>query len=201
LCEIKNKPYKGHIEKLKEPIELKGRVIRYKPVSKLSGKSGAKKGGMNRDSAAVPANSNADPALDSNTYNYSLPTQEQIALIEFKEPERSGNNGELYEKSVELKKLDDDIFNIDIHDSSRNNYHGKPAKRTVVINFNNYLKAKKKENFEENLNKLIGLLKFFKEAEKNKLLDTKLSLFTPDDSFSPEHNEFLTYLHKELEKK
>jgi hypothetical protein len=39
-------PYDGYIEKLKEPIELKGRVIKYKPVAKLSGKSGAKKGGM-----------------------------------------------------------------------------------------------------------------------------------------------------------
>ena len=39
-------PYDGHIEKLKEPIELKGRVIKYKPVAKLSGKTGAKKGGM-----------------------------------------------------------------------------------------------------------------------------------------------------------
>ena len=39
-------PYDGYIEKLKEPIELKGRVIKYKPVAKLSGKTGAKKGGM-----------------------------------------------------------------------------------------------------------------------------------------------------------
>jgi hypothetical protein len=39
-------PYEGHIEKLKEPIELKGRVIKHKPVAKLSGKTGAKKGGM-----------------------------------------------------------------------------------------------------------------------------------------------------------
>ena len=39
-------PYTGYIEKLKYPIELKGRVIRYKPVAKLSGKTGAKKGGM-----------------------------------------------------------------------------------------------------------------------------------------------------------
>jgi hypothetical protein len=39
-------PYSGHIEKLKEPIELKGRIIKYKPVAKLSGKTGAKKGGM-----------------------------------------------------------------------------------------------------------------------------------------------------------
>jgi len=39
-------PYLGYIEKLTEPIELKGRVIKYKPVAKLSGKTGAKKGGM-----------------------------------------------------------------------------------------------------------------------------------------------------------
>jgi hypothetical protein len=36
-------PYSGYVEKLKEPIELKGRVIRHKPVAKLSRKSGAKK--------------------------------------------------------------------------------------------------------------------------------------------------------------
>jgi hypothetical protein len=42
-------PYLGEIEKLKEPIELKGRVIKYKPVAKLLGKKtktgGAKKKG------------------------------------------------------------------------------------------------------------------------------------------------------------
>lgn len=35
-------PYMGYIEKLKEPIELKGRVIKYKPVAKLIGKTGKK---------------------------------------------------------------------------------------------------------------------------------------------------------------
>jgi len=35
-------PYLGYIEKLAKPIELKGRVIRYKPVAKLSGKSSKK---------------------------------------------------------------------------------------------------------------------------------------------------------------
>ena len=40
-------PYNGHIEKLKEPIELKGRIIRYKPFAKLSEKTGKKmKGGV-----------------------------------------------------------------------------------------------------------------------------------------------------------
>ena len=39
-------PYSGYIEKLKEPVELKDRVIRYKPVAKLSGKTSKKmKGG------------------------------------------------------------------------------------------------------------------------------------------------------------
>jgi len=36
-------PYKGYIEKLKEPIELKGRVIRYKPVAKLGEKKSVQK--------------------------------------------------------------------------------------------------------------------------------------------------------------
>ena len=45
MCEIKINPYKGHIEKLKEPIELKGRVIKYKPVAKLNKKKGVQKGG------------------------------------------------------------------------------------------------------------------------------------------------------------
>jgi hypothetical protein len=39
-------PYEGYIEKLKEPIELKGRVIRYKPVAKLGAKKSVQKGGM-----------------------------------------------------------------------------------------------------------------------------------------------------------
>jgi hypothetical protein len=39
-------PYSGHIEKLKEPIKLKGRVIKYKPVAKLSKKNSEMKGGF-----------------------------------------------------------------------------------------------------------------------------------------------------------
>ena len=32
-------PYVGYIEKLKEPIELKGRTVEYKPMAKLKGKN------------------------------------------------------------------------------------------------------------------------------------------------------------------
>jgi hypothetical protein len=44
-------PYEGYIEKLKEPIELKGRVIKYKPFAKLIRGKSVKKGGMFRPSA------------------------------------------------------------------------------------------------------------------------------------------------------
>ncbi len=39
-------PYLGSIEKLAKPIELKGRVIRYKPVAKLDNKKKILKGGL-----------------------------------------------------------------------------------------------------------------------------------------------------------
>jgi hypothetical protein len=38
-------PYEGHLEKLKDPIELNGRVIKYKPVVKLIAKKSVQKGG------------------------------------------------------------------------------------------------------------------------------------------------------------
>jgi hypothetical protein len=46
-------PYLGYIEKLKEPIELKGRIIKYKPVAKLSGKKTKTEGAKKKDSILV----------------------------------------------------------------------------------------------------------------------------------------------------
>ncbi len=54
-------PYNGYIEKLKEPIELKGRVIKYKPVAKLSGKKGVKKGGMRGGAKNIVVNMDYKP--------------------------------------------------------------------------------------------------------------------------------------------
>ena len=54
-------PYEGYIEKLKEPIELKGRVIKYKPVAKLSGKTGVKKGGMRGGAKSIVVNMDYQP--------------------------------------------------------------------------------------------------------------------------------------------
>jgi hypothetical protein len=46
-------PYLGYIEKLKEPIELKGRVIKYKPVAKLSDKKTKTEGEKKKGSILV----------------------------------------------------------------------------------------------------------------------------------------------------
>ena len=46
-------PYLGAIEKLDKPIELKGRVIKYKPVAKLSGKKTKTGGAKKRGSVLV----------------------------------------------------------------------------------------------------------------------------------------------------
>jgi serine/threonine protein kinase len=64
-------PYSGYIEKLKEPIKLKGRVIQYKPVAKLSGKLGVKKGGMKGGGyeSTLSVNKNINDVLDSPKYN------------------------------------------------------------------------------------------------------------------------------------
>ena len=71
-------PYTGYIEKLKEPIELKGRVIQYKPVAKLSGKVSKKmKGGM-----LWPE---MNPVDDSDSDNFL------IATIEYNPPETNNN--------------------------------------------------------------------------------------------------------------
>ena len=73
MCEIKINPYEGYIEKLKEPIELKGRIIKYKPVAKLSGKKGAKKGGMrggeNEFEIKIISKENAEKNYKNINYN------------------------------------------------------------------------------------------------------------------------------------
>lgn len=73
-------PYLGYIEKLKEPIELKGRIIRYKPIVKLSDKKiTLKKGGMigggGGPSKLAPTSNKQNPAaglavVQASIYNF-----------------------------------------------------------------------------------------------------------------------------------
>ena len=207
-------PYSGHIEKLKEPIELKGRVIMYKPVAKLSGKSGAKKGGMiggapKSTASEYKKGNNRAPSNDNNNIknpaegpaqvnnNHFLP--EIIARIQFSNPDPAIVNPSCLkcfnEKLKELKDMDKDILNISINMQNRNNYHKIPEKIEYFIYFKNFSESKKNENFKEKLDKLIRLLIYFKKAESDYLFDTEFKIFDPDDeNFKPEYNEFLKFL-------
>ena len=56
-------PYMGYIEKLKKPIELKGRVIMYKPVAKLLKNKKMRGGVPNEIVIQIPGNNNQDIVL------------------------------------------------------------------------------------------------------------------------------------------
>jgi hypothetical protein len=90
-------PYLGSIEKLKEPIELKGRIIRYKPVAKLSGKTGKKKGGMGgEDEQGISINSNfftGEVSVQNNPSNPQLSERETKKQEGFKRKERLRGEG------------------------------------------------------------------------------------------------------------
>ena len=94
-------PYSGYIEKLKEPIELKGRVIKYKPVAKLVKKNGAKiavkkggirggwgvnmsnkKGGMNRtgDSASYASSNDSKKRIYPHNLHKVTSIKELLSL-------------------------------------------------------------------------------------------------------------------------
>jgi hypothetical protein len=208
-------PYEGYIEKLKEPIELMGRVIRYKPVAKLSGKLSAKKGGMiggspksialehkkgNNRASSNDNNNIGNPAEGSaqvNNNDFFLP--EIIARIQFSNPDPATVNPSciscFYEKLKELKEMDKDILDISIEKHNRNNYHNVPEKIEYFIYFKNFSEFKKNENFKEKLDKLIRLLIYFKKAKSDYLFDTEFKIYDPDDEiFKPEYNEFLKFL-------
>jgi hypothetical protein len=189
-------PYSGYIEKLKEPIELKGRVIRYKPVAKLSEKSGAKKGGMFRNPAG--------PAPE-NTNNNNSPIGEFLTFadISWVAPEPGFTSlqiDELYEKSAELDKIlrEKKIFNFVKIDSNRNNKGMGTS--SITISFYDSKDIKNK-NYDKELASLNNFFKYcLKAAEEGSYLqeyfDFNFSLTQPDKSFSPMYNDFLQKLAK-----
>jgi hypothetical protein len=97
-------PYDGYIEKLKEPIELKGRVIRYKPVAKLSGKVSVKKGGNGSDannSVFYRFNELSNIPLGRNNAPYPEPSNREIQKI--KQHERKEHMHAVMENIAERK--------------------------------------------------------------------------------------------------
>jgi hypothetical protein len=101
-------PYEGYIEKLKVPIELKDRIIKYKPVAKLSGKLGVKKGGGPK----IDPTANSPKFAVGSIYNYV-----------------SNSNGNNNKKSAAFPASA--VYNIN---SSNNNINSAAFPASVVYN-------------------------------------------------------------------
>jgi hypothetical protein len=197
-------PYSGHIDKLKEPIELKGRVIRYKPIAKLKSKSSKKEGMIGGFPSILSSNNPEANQTDDNR------DREIIAFIKWEEPELYFSDYDsvdlLYEYYIKLKELDvkSNIFSIDISDESRNPFNGTRGNTTILIEFDNFSNTNEKnENYRKELGIIIDFLKFCIETEKDKDIKEEVKfefkLQEPDEkSYTPEFNEFLKELKKRL---
>jgi len=104
-------PYVGYIEKLKEPIKLKGRIIKYKPIAKLSKNSGVKKGGMYRTFGGGPAiaevkkcihDRNSEKEIDTTALR-TTPSEEEKWLRD------ASGKKVLLEKKEEVEKLEEEF--------------------------------------------------------------------------------------------
>ena len=99
-------PYLGYMQKLDKPIELKGRVIRYKPIAKLKKKSRKMKGGVEIlgqgfEGIVLRPNIN-NPLNDSKVSKLITATQEEAAkLIAFEDAlNRIDENGSYHVKML-----------------------------------------------------------------------------------------------------
>jgi hypothetical protein len=68
-------PYLGHIEKLKEPIKLEGRIIKYKPVAKIAGKRSEMKGGVSEFNTTIDGLSTTE-AIEKMIENFKVENQQ-----------------------------------------------------------------------------------------------------------------------------
>jgi hypothetical protein len=96
-------PYLGYIEKLKEPIELKGRVIKYKSIVKLIRKTGAKKGGEN-----PPLNPSIGSLKIQNSrdlHKYNIPIEILLKTNLVNNLKEIGNEKSLQELRVNYKRF------------------------------------------------------------------------------------------------
>jgi hypothetical protein len=191
-------PYLGYIEKLAKPIELKGRVIRYKPVAKLVKKTGKKttvkkgvmrgggnlsnkKGGMHRTGASSASNNVSKKRIYPENL-LEVKTKDEllslIAWVKFVKNER--------EKMLEYKQ----ILSLQHKSESSNNIH------QIALNDKNEqgFIYENRENFKsmvrENLNKIFKNIPTSTVEERNKLkFLINFIINNPHDGLGPYEDE------------
>ena len=79
-------PYVGYIEKLKEPIELKGRTVEYKPMAKLKGKKMSGGGGELKVEIIITSSNNnvQNKKISNSLSNYHFSRQLQLSNKDYK---------------------------------------------------------------------------------------------------------------------
>ena len=174
-------PYLGYIEKLAKPIELKGRVIRYKPVAKLSGKPGkksiVKKGGMrgggnlsNKKGGMFKLSASSASINDSKKKEYprnlhEVQTKEEllslIAWVKFVKKERKKFR-EYKQRSSLQSESNNNINQIALNDKNEQGFtyaNRKNFKSMVRESLNKIFKNIPTSTVEEhNLNFLINFI-------------------------------------------
>ena len=102
-------PYSGHIEKLKEPIKLEGRVIKYKPVAKIAGKRSEMKGGVSEfNKSANSVSGLTVGAIEKMFKNFKVEDQQNPAPFHYKRRLRPTNT--LYFGVMYLLYINDEKY-------------------------------------------------------------------------------------------
>jgi len=177
-------PYLGYMQKLDEPIELKGRVIRYKPIAKLKKKSRKMKGGVEIlgqgfEGIVLRPNIN-NPLNDSKVSKLITATQEEAAkLIAFEDAlNRIDENGSYHVKMLSSGYITRENINAipNINQEKKNEMtyynfkityqYGGISIEHFLKNFEKYSKLVKphfiKQLLRGILNCFTGLYKFYK---------------------------------------
>jgi len=136
--------YIGYIEKLKEPIELKGRIIKYKPVAKLSGKSGKKmKGGEEKDytfnnlnnvssnsingltktanNARIKANASRKQAIENQQKANEQKEKAEMAKIKANASEKVFSNLKIKYPEINLNKIAENAAQVALNSAKTEN--------------------------------------------------------------------------------
>ncbi len=190
---------------------MKGRVIKYKPVAKLSGKSSSKKGGMNG-------------GFNEPIFSYEYRCSVEVRNDNFRKIEWEKILSEQDKKLKEFCKNEDTKGIFKFFDDVDYEMNDMISGRTG-ISFVDYKEAKKTYEYDEIIERLIVLIKNIKKSfdefgsipydefvivkpEHNKFSNNSNNSNRPNSSNSSNkkniseysYKEFLTYLHQKLEK-
>jgi hypothetical protein len=153
-------PYLGYMQKLDKPIELKGRVIRYKPIAKLKKKSRKMKGGVieilgeGKEGIVLRPNINNPRNRDTVSKLITATPEQAAELIAFEEElNRIDKDGSYHVKMLSSIEISSENINKiqNINQSNKNRmkkYNFKITYQYGGISIQNFM-GKLEENEKE----------------------------------------------------